>query len=96
MNLLNNAAKYTEPGGRIDVEGQRDGEQVVLRVRDTGLGIAPDILPRRFLRCSRRRITRWIERKAGGDRPDASAQSGEFTQRRNQRSQRRLGERQRV
>lgn len=43
-NLLNNAAKYTEPGGRIDLTMEsRDGE-AVLRVRDTGVGIAADLL----------------------------------------------------
>ena len=33
-NLLNNAAKYTEPGGRICLTGERDGAEVVARVRD--------------------------------------------------------------
>src|SRR2546426_11362885 len=43
-NLLNNAAKYTEPRGHIVVEGFRDDSEVVLRVRDTGQGIPPDRL----------------------------------------------------
>jgi signal transduction histidine kinase/ActR/RegA family two-component response regulator len=47
-NLLTNAAKYTEPGGRISVLAERSGEQVVLRVRDTGIGMATDMLPRIF------------------------------------------------
>jgi PAS domain S-box-containing protein len=47
-NLLVNAAKYTEPGGQIDVIGRRDGGEVVLEVRDTGIGIAPDLLPHVF------------------------------------------------
>ena len=42
-NLLNNAAKYTEPGGRIDVRLAREGDEAVLRVHDTGIGIAPDL-----------------------------------------------------
>ena len=47
-NLLINAAKYTEAGGQIQVTtGQQDG-QVVLRVRDNGIGIAPDVLPHVF------------------------------------------------
>lgn len=48
VNLLTNAAKYTEPGGHIWVTVQQEGEQAVLRMRDTGVGIAPEILPRIF------------------------------------------------
>ncbi len=47
-NLLTNAAKYTEPGGRISVTAGREGGMAVLRVRDTGIGIAPDMLPKIF------------------------------------------------
>ncbi|HUP90786.1 MAG TPA: ATP-binding protein [Solimonas sp.] len=47
-NLLGNAAKYTEPGGSIVVTAGRDGAEVVLRVRDSGMGIGPDLLPRIF------------------------------------------------
>ena len=47
-NLLTNAAKYTETKGRIWLTAQREGAQAVLRVRDTGIGIAPDILPKVF------------------------------------------------
>ncbi|HVV87612.1 MAG TPA: ATP-binding protein [Kofleriaceae bacterium] len=47
-NLLTNAAKYTESGGRIDVTAQRTGGQIELRVRDTGIGISADMLPRVF------------------------------------------------
>jgi signal transduction histidine kinase len=48
LNLLTNAAKYTEPKGRIAVSGERHGDQIVLRVADTGIGIAPDVLPQVF------------------------------------------------
>lgn len=48
VNLLSNAAKYTEPGGRICVAGARQGREIVLRVRDTGIGISPQMLPRVF------------------------------------------------
>jgi len=47
-NLLNNAAKYTDPGGRIVATVEPDGDEVVLRVRDTGVGIPPELLPRIF------------------------------------------------
>jgi PAS domain S-box-containing protein len=47
-NLLNNAAKYTERGGQIWLTAQREGGEAVLRVRDTGIGIAPEFLPRLF------------------------------------------------
>jgi signal transduction histidine kinase len=47
-NLLNNAAKYTDDGGRIDLVVARDGDEAVVRVRDTGVGIPADMLPRVF------------------------------------------------
>jgi PAS domain S-box-containing protein len=43
-NLLNNACKFTEPGGRIRLAVERDGAQAVIRVRDSGVGIAPQRL----------------------------------------------------
>ena len=48
VNLLTNAAKYTHDGGHIWLTVQQEGADVVLRVRDTGVGIAPEILPRIF------------------------------------------------
>ncbi len=47
-NLLNNAAKYTEPGGEIVLSADVEGSEVVLRVRDTGIGISPELLPHVF------------------------------------------------
>lgn len=47
-NLLNNATKYTEPGGEITLTVWRDGDQVAASVRDTGVGIPTDMLPRVF------------------------------------------------
>jgi CheY-like chemotaxis protein/two-component sensor histidine kinase len=47
-NLLTNAAKYTRQAGRIDLVLERQGEWAVLTIRDTGVGIAPDLLPRVF------------------------------------------------
>ena len=48
VNLLTNAAKYTPEGGAIDLNVQQEGVDAVLRIRDTGIGIAPDLLPHIF------------------------------------------------
>jgi signal transduction histidine kinase/ActR/RegA family two-component response regulator len=47
-NLLSNAVKYTPPGGRINVEVQLEQSDLVLRVHDNGIGIAPEMLQRIF------------------------------------------------
>jgi PAS domain S-box-containing protein len=47
-NLLTNAAKYTEPAGRIRLTAALDGEDVVIEVGDNGIGIAPESLPAVF------------------------------------------------
>jgi CheY-like chemotaxis protein len=47
-NLLNNSAKYSDDGGHIELTVEAIGEQAVLRVRDTGIGIDPAMLPRIF------------------------------------------------
>jgi signal transduction histidine kinase/ActR/RegA family two-component response regulator len=47
-NLLNNSAKYSEDGGRIELTVEAIGEEAVLRVHDTGIGIEPAMLPRIF------------------------------------------------
>ena len=47
-NLLHNAAKFTEPGGRIGLAAECQESEVVLRVRDSGSGISPDLLPHVF------------------------------------------------
>jgi PAS domain S-box-containing protein len=48
VNLLNNAAKYTEPGGTITVTAERLGNDGEVRVKDTGIGIVAEMLPRVF------------------------------------------------
>ncbi|HEX6898930.1 MAG TPA: HAMP domain-containing sensor histidine kinase [Thermoanaerobaculia bacterium] len=47
-NLLRNAVKFTESGGNIDVSARPDGGDAVVRVKDDGIGMAPDLLPRIF------------------------------------------------
>jgi CheY-like chemotaxis protein len=47
-NLLNNSAKYTDEGGRIELAVEAAGDEAIVRVRDTGVGIAPAMLPRIF------------------------------------------------
>jgi CheY-like chemotaxis protein len=47
-NLLNNAAKYTEEGGQIWLTAERTGNEAIIRVRDSGIGIPADLLPRVF------------------------------------------------
>lgn len=48
LNLLGNAIKYTPEGGTIWVKVVQEGTDIVFRVEDTGIGIAPDVLPRIF------------------------------------------------
>jgi signal transduction histidine kinase len=54
-NLVTNAAKYTEPGGSIELSAWREEELVLLRVRDDGIGIAAELLPHVFDRFVRGR-----------------------------------------
>jgi CheY-like chemotaxis protein/two-component sensor histidine kinase len=63
-NLLNNAAKYTAPGGRINVRLECSDNQAVVAVRDNGVGIAPEVLPQIF------------DMFVQGDKPPGDTQSG--------------------
>jgi PAS domain S-box-containing protein len=64
LNLLNNAAKYTERGGRIWLSAEQQGSEVVVRVEDTGVGIPPEKLPRLFDIFFQ--VDRTLERAQGG------------------------------
>jgi PAS domain S-box-containing protein len=63
-NLLNNSARYTPPGGEITLAAQPEAGEVVLRVRDTGVGIPADMLPRIFDMFIQ--VDRSLERSHGG------------------------------
>ncbi|HTT04592.1 MAG TPA: response regulator [Steroidobacteraceae bacterium] len=47
-NILNNAVKYTKPGGRIELTAGLRDEQIEIRIRDNGIGIEPDLIPTVF------------------------------------------------
>ena len=64
VNLLTNAAKYTEEGGHIWVTVQQEGDEAVLQVRDTGIGIAAELLPRIFELFTQ--AERSLDRSQGG------------------------------
>jgi PAS domain S-box-containing protein len=63
-NLLNNAAKFTDEGGRLELKMTREDGQAVVRVRDTGIGIAADMLPHVFDLFSQ--ANRSVDRVDGG------------------------------
>ncbi|MGH2621576.1 MAG: sensor histidine kinase [Anaerolineales bacterium] len=66
MNLLDNAIKFTPPGGRVSVEARRSGEQVTIAIRDTGAGIPAEHRAHLFERFYR----------VGGDRSRTDDQGG--------------------
>ncbi len=63
-NLINNAAKYTNPGGHISIAVSKDDGEVVFRVRDSGIGIEPEFLARIFEPFTQ--IDRSLDRAHGG------------------------------
>jgi len=63
-NLLNNAAKYTPEGGEIELSAQGEDGRAVIRVRDSGVGIPTEMLPRVFDLFAQ--VDRSLERSQGG------------------------------
>ncbi|NQV23198.1 MAG: PAS domain S-box protein [Rhodopirellula sp.] len=64
VNLLSNAAKYTAEGGHVWLTVQKEGNECVLRVRDTGVGISPSLLPNIFELFTQ--AERSLDRSEGG------------------------------
>ena len=69
VNLVDNAIKYSEPGGRIGISAARDAGSVAIEVQDWGCGIEPKHLPRLFERFYR--VDKARSRELGGDRAGA-------------------------
>ena len=63
-NLLNNACKFTEPGGKVNITAERKENQVAVTVTDTGIGIAPEQLDRIFEMFSQ--VDQTLERTRSG------------------------------
>jgi CheY-like chemotaxis protein/two-component sensor histidine kinase len=63
-NLLQNSARYTDPGGRVELTVERAPDAAVLSVRDTGIGIPPELLPSIFELFSQ--AERDLDRASGG------------------------------
>ncbi len=63
-NVVKNAIAYNKPGGGVEMQIQRDHDQTILKIKDTGVGIAPQDLPKVFDRFYRADTSR--SRKTGG------------------------------
>jgi len=63
-NLLNNAARYSEIGSKIKLTAERDGDQAVIKVKDNGVGMRAEMLPRVFEPFFQ--IDRSLDRSQGG------------------------------
>ena len=95
-NLLNNAARYTPRGGKILLTTERIGDEVAIRVKDNGTGIASDMLPHIFEMFvqadnSLNRNAWWT-----GNRPDPGEESCGNARRHRRSEKRRVGKGQRV
>ena len=63
-NVISNAVKYNRPGGRVEVSAQAEGQMVAIRVKDTGIGIPQEDIPRLFERFYR--VDKARSRERGG------------------------------
>ena len=63
-NLCDNAIKYNEPGGRVDISFSEEGENIILTVQDTGIGIAPEHQEKVFERFYR--VDKSHSKQSGG------------------------------
>lgn len=63
-NLLNNAAKYTSEGGRVELSAERDGSEVIIRVRDNGVGLTSEALTKVFELFNQ--VGKTLDRSRGG------------------------------
>ncbi len=63
-NLLNNASKYTDAGGHIELSAEAEGSEAVIRVQDTGIGIEKELLPKVFELFTQ--SSRSLDRSQGG------------------------------
>src|SRR3712207_1377729 len=73
-NLVDNAVKYTPPGGRVEVTGGFEGSEIVIRVSDTGIGIPEGKLPRIFERFYR--VDKARSKETGGTGLGLDRESG--------------------
>jgi PAS domain S-box-containing protein len=63
-NLLNNACKFTRPGGRVFLSARREGSEIAISIRDNGIGIPAEQLPHLFRMFFQ--VDRSLERSQGG------------------------------
>ncbi len=64
LNLINNAAKYSDPNGKISIKAKQEGKQVIISVQDTGIGISKEHLPLIFQMFTQ--ADHSLERSRGG------------------------------